>query len=95
MYRVWREVLAASESWYPSGLQLPRVLELDLHSDGCSMPATRHWLALRHLNESLPGATAWRIHSFKPSHPTAAKGLGMCWTMTLVTLIQTWGVERL
>lgn len=64
MYRVWREVLAGPEAWCPSGLQLPRVLELDLHPDACS----RHWLALKHLNESLPGATAWRIHSFKPPH---------------------------
>lgn len=38
VHRVWREVPAGGESRCPSGLQLPRVLELDLHSDACSVP---------------------------------------------------------
>lgn len=33
-----------------------------------------HWLALRHLSQSCL-EPAWKIHSFNPSHPTAAEGL--------------------
>lgn len=76
VYGVCREVLAGSESWCPSGLQLPRVLELDLHSDAYSMPC-QTLAGSQTPNESQPGALVWKMHSFKPSHPSAAKGLGI------------------
>lgn len=70
-----REALAGSEAWCPPGLQLPRVLGRGLHSDRCLFHVhARHWPALKHLSKSLPRAAAWRMHSFSPDHPTAAKG---------------------
>jgi hypothetical protein len=71
-------------------LQLPRMLELHLHSDADAS----HWLPCKHLNEPLPEPLPREYTHLNPATPLQPKDLG-CDEPWLVILIQTWGAERL